>query len=71
MIDEPRWFAAWDVSALSGFAQVKVYLRHAAHLDIARARLASALPRGVATIFLEADLCRADLLVEIEGVAFP
>lgn len=71
VIGEARRCAAWDVPALSEFGQVKVYLRHAAHLDAARARLASALPRGAATIFLEADLCRADLLVEIEGVAFP
>ncbi len=71
VIDEARRFAAWDVPALSGFAQVKVYLRHAAHLDAARTRLASALPRGVATIYLEADVCRPELLVEIEGVAFP
>lgn len=71
VIDEARRLAGWSVPALSGFAQAKVYLRHAAHLDAARARLASALPRGLATIFLEADLCRSDLLVEIEGVAFP
>ncbi|GMU67119.1 MAG: hypothetical protein AMXMBFR36_33930 [Acidobacteriota bacterium] len=71
VIDEARRLADWQVPALDGFAQVKVYLRYAGQADAARARLAGRLPGDAATLFLEADICRADLLVEIEGVAFP
>lgn len=71
VIDEARRLAGWQVPALAGFAQVKVYLRYAGQVEAARTRLAGRLPGGAATIFLEADICRADLLVEIEGVAFP
>lgn len=71
VIDEARRLADWQIPAFDGFAQVKVYLRYAGQVDTARARLAGRLPGGAATIFLEADICRADLLVEIEGVAFP
>lgn len=71
MIEEARRLGAWRVPALSGFAQAKVYLRFAGQADAARARLSGRLPDGDATIFLEADICRADLLVEIEGLALP
>lgn len=71
VIDEARRLADWCIPALDGFVQVKVYLRHAEQVDAARARLAGRLPGDAATIFLEADICRTDLLVEIEGVALP
>lgn len=71
VIEEARRLAPWRIPALHGFAQVKVYLRYAGQADAARARLAARLPGGDATIFLEADICRADLLVEIEGIALP
>lgn len=49
-------------------ATAKVYIRNARDYDYIASRLATALPR-TKTIFLRADLCRADLLVEIEGTA--
>jgi len=49
-------------------AVAKVYLRHADDYPFVASRLRIAWPR-TKTIFLRADLCRADLLVEIEGVA--
>lgn len=71
VIDEARRLADWRVPELDGFAQVKVYLRFAGQVDAARARLTGRLPGGGSTIYLEADICRSDLLVEIEGVAIP
>lgn len=54
----PRWR---DVRAL------KVYLREAGDLERVRPIVASALP-GAPMIVLEADICRRELKVEIEGV---
>lgn len=45
----------------------KVYLRHAADLPLIRERLAHALGEGTAVLVLNADLCRKELLMEIEG----
>jgi hypothetical protein len=53
-----------DPGALQG---VKVYVRHAADLDEVRVRCAAVF-RGPVTYFVT-DLCRSDLLVEIEGIA--
>lgn len=46
----------------------KVYIRHAADYPRIAARLSEALPRTQA-MFLHAELCREDLLVEIEAIA--
>lgn len=49
--------------------QFKVYLRHAADLEPAQAQLQRVLlQREDRVSYLQADLCRADLLVEIEAV---
>ncbi|MDO9009288.1 MAG: hypothetical protein Q7U80_13810 [Thiobacillus sp.] len=45
----------------------KVYVRHPADLAAVRAAMASTLNVPVAAIYLQADVCRADLLVEIEA----
>lgn len=48
-----------------------VYLRHPADLAAVRERLAAAAPRAAAgAIWLQADVCRSELLVEIEAHAF-
>jgi chorismate lyase/3-hydroxybenzoate synthase len=46
----------------------KVYIRRAGDYPLIAARLREAMPR-TQTMFLHADLCRADLLVEIEAIA--
>jgi enamine deaminase RidA (YjgF/YER057c/UK114 family) len=47
----------------------KVYVRHAADLDRAKARLERDLLRAADIVsYLQADICRTDLLVEIEAV---
>jgi chorismate lyase / 3-hydroxybenzoate synthase len=45
----------------------KVYLRHAADLPLIQEQLAHALGEGSAVLLLNADLCRKELLMEIEG----
>ncbi len=51
--------------------QYKVYLRHAAELDEIRHELAQRLPTSCPITYLQADICRRDLLVEIEAVGSP
>lgn len=46
----------------------KVYIRHAGDYALVSARVREAMPR-TQTMFLHADICRDDLLVEIDGVA--
>lgn len=50
---------------------VKVFLRRAEDLDAVRAILDQELGRDLPTLWLRADICRPELLVEIEGVALP
>lgn len=45
----------------------KVYVRHPADLDAVRHAMAQFIAAEVPVIFLQADVCRADLLVEIEA----
>lgn len=45
----------------------KVYVRRAEDLDTVRDEMAHTLGGPVSAIFLQADVCRADLLVEIEA----
>ena len=46
----------------------KVYVRRGEDYELIASRLAEAMPR-TQTMFLHADLCREDLLVEIEAIA--
>ena len=48
---------------------LKAYLRHAEHFPAVQARLREAFGSQARIVFLRADICRTDLLLEIEGVA--
>jgi chorismate lyase/3-hydroxybenzoate synthase len=54
---------------LGDLTHVKVYLRKASDLAPVRARLEGLLDPTTHAMYLRADICRRDLLVEIEGVA--
>jgi chorismate lyase / 3-hydroxybenzoate synthase len=47
----------------------KVYVRHAADLPLIQAELRAALGPASRAVYLQADICRRDLLVEIEATA--
>jgi chorismate lyase/3-hydroxybenzoate synthase len=47
---------------------LKGYVRHAADAAAARARLAEKLPAGTPALWFYGDICRSELLVEIDGV---
>jgi len=47
---------------------LKIYLRNAAQADVVEAALGERLPRDVRYLILEADICRGDLLVELDCI---
>jgi len=51
------------------FDHLKIYVRHADDLAVLRESLLAAGGPAERTTWLEADICRADLLLEIEGAA--
>jgi chorismate lyase/3-hydroxybenzoate synthase len=60
--------ALWD-RYLASYREVRVYYPDPRRLDELRGLLASAFPGAGRIEWRRADLCRAELLVEIEGVA--
>ncbi len=54
---------------LSCFDYLKAYLRHPSDFPAVHDALVPRLGRAASTIWLEADICRAELLIEIEGLA--
>lgn len=48
-------------------ALLRVYIRHPRDLDAVRERLTAWLAEPVKAVFLQADICRSELLVEIEA----
>lgn len=46
---------------------LRVYLRHAKDLDLVRAELQNHLKGEINALFIQADICRHDLVVEIEA----
>jgi chorismate lyase/3-hydroxybenzoate synthase len=51
-----------------GTLACKVYVRRPADLPVIQVELTTALDEGARVIYLQADICRQDLLVEIEAV---
>ena len=49
--------------------QFNVYLRHAHDLAMVRAELALIVGSDISAVYLEADVCRQELLVEIEAIS--
>lgn len=49
-------------------AYLRIYLRHVSDLGIVSERLASVLPAGIPLQYLEGDVCRPELLVELESM---
>ncbi|MGH8744550.1 MAG: hypothetical protein ACREUY_09770, partial [Burkholderiales bacterium] len=47
---------------------LKVYIRQAQHFPLIREMLEKALGADRPVLYLQADICRRDLLLEIEGV---
>jgi len=56
--------------AARGRMQLKVYIRHPADLERVREHIEHVFGPGQQTVFLLSDVCRTDLLLEIEAVHF-
>lgn len=54
---------------LASLTHLKAYIRHPHDYPLTRARLDALLPASTQCLYLEADICRPDLLLEIEGIA--
>jgi chorismatase len=53
---------------LADLHNVKVYVRHRRDMDTVREICAKSLDPAAEVVFLNVDVCRSDLLVEIEGI---
>ena len=49
---------------------LKIYLRHLHDRDIVRARVADEFGTACKAVYLHSNICRSDLLLEIEGAYF-
>ncbi|NJD07153.1 MAG: hypothetical protein FIA97_11760 [Methylococcaceae bacterium] len=68
LLDQPTLGCRQDLATLGDAGDFKVYLRHAGHADVVREKLAATLHPESSVIYLEGDICRSDLLLEIEAV---
>jgi chorismate lyase/3-hydroxybenzoate synthase len=57
-------------AANTGRILLKTYLRHEADLPQVRAQVEKEFGAGCKTVYLQSNVCRSDLLVEIEGTCF-
>jgi chorismate lyase / 3-hydroxybenzoate synthase len=55
------------IDTLAEFSQIKVYIREPRDYDAVRRHMHAQLDASVPVIYLGGDLCRKDLLVEVEG----
>jgi chorismate lyase / 3-hydroxybenzoate synthase len=51
-----------------GQALFKIYIRHPEHVAMIRDILQGQLPSHTQTLYLQGDMCRSELLVEVEGI---
>ena len=56
------------VDAINDITMLKIYLRHPEDEALVRARLETRFNTSLQYIMLHADICRQNLLLEIEGV---
>lgn len=54
---------------LDGLTHLKVYIRYPEHLALIQPRLDALFGPQVARLYLAADICRAELLMEVEAIA--
>ena len=69
LIDSAATEEGVRMHGLASLTQLKVYIRHPQDLALVRTRLESLLPASAQCLYLEAEICRPELLLEIEGIA--
>jgi chorismate lyase/3-hydroxybenzoate synthase len=68
LLSQPQLPWRKTLSQLNEQDHLKVYVRHAADADVIQAWLREVVHPSCPTVMLHGDICRPDLLVEIEGV---
>lgn len=68
VIDNARSVGLASIDDIRHLDQLKVYIRHAAHAPLVRDAITRRLGGLPPCVFLQADICRSSLLVEIEGL---
>lgn len=68
VIGEAERRAGVEPVGLAALRTVKTYVRHRADAELLGRRIREEIP-GAELLFLQADICRRDLLLEIEGLA--
>ncbi|MEK7223536.1 MAG: hypothetical protein AAB156_04615, partial [Pseudomonadota bacterium] len=56
------------VDCLNTLASVKIYIRHPHHLSLVKDSLERYFQREIPAMYLQGDICRSDLLLEIEAI---
>jgi len=69
LLEEGRRRGGPDATGLASIAPLKVYVRRREDFPAVRAGLAERLPADHPVVYLRADVCRPELMVEIEGIA--
>ncbi len=68
LIANARRLYRLDIGSISELSALKVYLRDPADYEPVRRVLAEAIGDGVACVFLQGEICRPDLRLEIDGL---
>ena len=68
ILDHPALHSRRPLERLDGSSQLKVYVRHPADFDLVSDLLIQAVGPNCPILYLQGDICRRDLLLEIEGV---
>lgn len=68
LLTEGQRLSGGSLAKLDEDALLKIYLRDPADFDTLNRTLRSEIPDSVARIFLQGDICRENLLTEIDGI---
>jgi chorismate lyase/3-hydroxybenzoate synthase len=69
LVDSAATEEAIRFDGLASLTHLKAYIRHPQDFPLIRARLEALLPKNTQCLYLEAEICRPELLLEIEAVA--
>ncbi len=68
LISKSREEADIGIQSAAELSGLKVYLRHPEYLEHARSYIHDRLDKATPVIYLHGDICRGDLLLEVEGL---
>ncbi len=68
LIDHVREVHHSKVQSMNNITALKVYIRHQEHYSIIKDHLKTVLSDSVPVLFLQGNICRENLLLEIEGI---